>query len=143
MATPEEATTTINVKNVRSTAWERAKLAANRQGETMGEWLSRAIDHLANLESGQREIAPGKPVKPTAELLAEIAPVVGGNLADMTREARSSVSALVDAHIRESQGLPPRPVRVPPPRLAGRKAEPQNGQSGLAGSASLPALPSQ
>jgi hypothetical protein len=61
MGNPDQERTTINVKGVLVSAWETAKKAANKQNETMGSWLSRAIPHLANLEAGPREFPPVNP----------------------------------------------------------------------------------
>ena len=61
MANPEAKKTIINVKGADVEQWERAKTAANRADETMGEWLSRAVKHLADMEEGGREFPPGSP----------------------------------------------------------------------------------
>lgn len=59
MDNPDDDKTTINVKAVSGRAWEKAKSSAIKQGETMGTWLSRAINQLADREaSGPRELAP-------------------------------------------------------------------------------------
>ena len=39
--------TTINVKGMSVSSWERAKKAAGKQDESMGAWLTRAVEHLA------------------------------------------------------------------------------------------------
>lgn len=50
--------TTINVKAVNLKSWEAAKRAASRSGETLGQWVSRACDQLAEREAGERIYPP-------------------------------------------------------------------------------------
>lgn len=50
--------TTINVKSISVKSWEAAKRAAARSGETLGQWLSRACDQLAEREMGERIYPP-------------------------------------------------------------------------------------
>jgi hypothetical protein len=61
MDNPEDERTIINVKGINIRSYEGAKKAANKAGETMGSWLSRAMDQLANLEAGERYIPPDNP----------------------------------------------------------------------------------
>lgn len=60
---PDEKTI-INVKGVSLKAWERAKTAAGRNDETLGSWVSRAANLLADMEAGGREYVPGRPAEP-------------------------------------------------------------------------------
>ena len=61
MDNPEKpATTTINVKAVRESAWAAAKKGAAQQGDGMGTWLSDAIDQRVKRDANQIEM-PGKP----------------------------------------------------------------------------------
>lgn len=61
MVNPDPERTTINVKGVPAPAWETARRAAAKRGDTMGTWLGRAIEMQANLEAGPREMPPEKP----------------------------------------------------------------------------------
>lgn len=58
--TPEDEKIIVNVKGVSAKAWERAKIGSHKAGETLGQWLSRACEQLANLESGQRMFPTSK-----------------------------------------------------------------------------------
>lgn len=130
MDNPEGDKTTINVKAVSARSWERAKASAIKQGQTMGAWLSRAIDQLADAEAGPREFPP---VKPAANPAVETgnpgqAPgMTAGELADLMRGVAALATAsgtspakadlrraygLADELVREARGLPrkPRPV---------------------------------
>ena len=62
----DDPRTVINVKAVSIAAWEKGKAAAAKADETMGTWLSRALNQLADREAGERYIPPAKPVKPDA-----------------------------------------------------------------------------
>jgi hypothetical protein len=115
----DDAKTIINVKGVSVEAWEAAKKAANKQDQTMGEWLTRALNHLANLEAGPREFLPIPAANPDPETvnpnqaaalaaLATLAPVLAGIGPKLTRQAASDVSALISGFAREARGLPPR-----------------------------------
>lgn len=130
MDNPEGDKTTINVKAVSARSWERAKASAIKQGQTMGAWLSRAIDQLADAEAGPREFPPANPA---ANLAAQggnpgQAPgMTAGELADLMRGVAALATAsgtspakadlrraygLADELVREARGLPrkPRPV---------------------------------
>jgi hypothetical protein len=85
MDNPDDEKTTINVKGVSAKAWERAKNAAAKQDETMGVWLSRAANQLADREAGPRELLPQPPanlppkmVKPTGLTAPELAALLQG-----------------------------------------------------------------
>jgi hypothetical protein len=128
MANPDDEKTTINVKGVSAKAWERAKNAAKKQDETMGDWLSRAANHLADREAGPREFPPAlqanlppEMVKPPSLTAPELAGLMQGMAALATATnippAKTDVRrayALVDEHVREARGMPPRPVRLHP-----------------------------
>jgi hypothetical protein len=58
MANQDDEKTIINVKGVSAKSWERAKAAANRRGETMAGWISRACDTVADLEAGDALMPP-------------------------------------------------------------------------------------
>ena len=105
MVNPDDERATINVKGVAARAWERAKTAALKQDETMGVWLSRAIDYRADAEAGPREFPPANPaanpepktVKPEAVMAAEqLADLMRGMAAWQPRPAsrrRKQISA--------------------------------------------------
>jgi hypothetical protein len=59
----ESETITVNIKAIRAASWANAKLRADAADESMGEWVSRAIDQLAAAEAaGPRLIPPVKPI---------------------------------------------------------------------------------
>jgi hypothetical protein len=68
----------VNVKGVNGAAWEHAKAAAARSGETLGQWISRAADQLATREAGDRIIPPARGANP-----APAAPPPGPALGDV------------------------------------------------------------
>ena len=125
--------TTINVKGVEVTQWNRAKVCAQRSAESMGEWLSRAVRQLADAEaSGPRELAPVQAGE--AGLAAEAIPgnppstsMSAGELAGLMQGMATVTTAtgiaparadlrraygLADAMVRQAGGLPPRPTRA-------------------------------
>ena len=118
------------MKAVSAKAWERAKNAAAKQDETMGEWISRAANQLADREAGPREFQPQsvanlapEMVKPPGLTAPELAGLMQGMAALATATgtppAKADVRrayALVDDHVREARGMPPRPIRLPKPR---------------------------
>lgn len=126
MDNPADEKTTINVKGVSAKAWERARNAAAKQDETMGEWISRAANQLADMEAGPREFPPQSPanlapemVKPTGLTPEQLASLMQGMAALATATgtppAKADVRrafALVDDHVREARGMPPRPIRL-------------------------------
>lgn len=129
MGNPLDERTTINVKGVSVTAWERAKKAANKQDETMGTWLSRAAEHLANLEDGPREFPPmvtpanlplemgnpppaPAPVENLGQLMQGMAALAAATGTPPAKADTRRLYALVDDRVRQARGQPPRPVRV-------------------------------
>ncbi len=105
---------TINVKGVRAEAWERAGAAAKRQDQSLGEWVSRACDLLADMESGEREFGPSQPVKPRKELTPEqVAALLQGVAATAGSRHRAAVDLrlLASEMARDALGLEPIPVR--------------------------------
>lgn len=64
MDKPDRPTTVINIQGIDVDAWQLAKVAAKRRGETMGEWLSRACAQQANREANDGIIMPGQEAKP-------------------------------------------------------------------------------
>jgi hypothetical protein len=61
-----ETTTTVNIKAIKVAAWERAKTAAGRNDETLGNWVSRACEQLAAAEAGGPRLYP--PATPDLDL---------------------------------------------------------------------------
>jgi len=153
--------TTINVKSVDVIAWNRAKSAANLQKQSMGVWLSRAINRLADAEDGRREFPP----VPKANLVPEmgnLSPLPGNPSMDPDEQSviRRDMAALMQGaaalaaagaplpkgplrrayriaedQMRAAQGLPPAPVRLQPvPR---GKA---SGKTSLVGSKAAPRI---
>jgi hypothetical protein len=129
MGNPEVKRTIINVKGMDAEQWERAKLAANRQDETMGEWLSRAVKQLADMEEGGREFGPGERTerKPlTAEQVAALMQAAAQLALATGKPAPKShahgLRAVVDDLTRQARGLPPvKPRANRPPRLGQSK----------------------
>jgi hypothetical protein len=65
MANPnDEPRTVVNIKGGRVAAWDRARAASGHAGETLGSWVSRACNQLADLElpEVELELADGSPV---------------------------------------------------------------------------------
>jgi hypothetical protein len=119
MDKPEAERTIINLKNVRKDAYERAKRAANRNDENVGEWVSRACDILADMEEGKREFGPAEPAKPRKPIDAQhvAALLQAANAARGNRHpAVADLRMLAGEMAREALGLDPRPVRLPPRR---------------------------
>jgi hypothetical protein len=127
MDNPDDEKTTINVKGVSTKAWDRAKNAAAKQDETMGVWLSRAANQLADMEAGPREFPPALSANLRPEMVKPpglTAPELAGLMQSMaalatatgTPPAKADIRrayALVDDHVREARGMPPRPIRMP------------------------------
>lgn len=122
-------TTIINVKAVSADAWSRAKNAANRQGEAMGVWLSRAIAQLADREaatprefppphlSGQEpdQISSPQSTMAAAELAGLMNAVSALAATTGTAPAKVLVRrayALADDMVRDARGLPRKPLRL-------------------------------
>lgn len=130
MDNPDEADKTIiNVKGVRKSAWEAAKRGATQQGDSMGTWLSDAIDQRAIRDSDQ--VKPpakndGKKGNPAAltpdQLTARIiaAAALQQSAAAMKQAcgrttgkgALMRVLSSLEQHVIEAEGLPPRRVRT-------------------------------
>ncbi len=126
MDNPDDEKTTINVKSVSAAAWERAKSSATKQGETMGAWLSRAINRLADSEAGPREFPPSL-ANPAPEMVkpdSPSVPVSPVDLATLMQGMASLASAtgvppakadvrraygLADDLVRDARGIPRKP----------------------------------
>ncbi len=113
MDNPDEERTIINVKGMRVDSWERARAAAGRAGETMGSWLSRACDQLANLEAGERYIPPSRPAAEVKPAKPEIDwPVILGLLAALQHDSGRvqkrvdrQANAVLYGMLREARGF--------------------------------------
>jgi hypothetical protein len=135
MANPGEETTIINVKSVSAAAWEKAKKAATKQGETLGEWLSRAITQVADREAEQpRELPPVKPSRPGTMPASEVSHMMQAMAALAAATGRPPPKAitarayrLADDLFRSEMGLPPNPVRLS--GLARRQSLLENGKA--------------
>jgi hypothetical protein len=137
MDNPDDEKTIINVKAVSVSSWERAKKAANRNGETLGSWLSRACDQLANLDAGDRLILPSaNPVNPSRNLAAlppvdfhEVAAIIMAmKEAGLPVQKRigQHVNALLHTKLREARG---EPEKGRGGRLIHGLAAPENGKA--------------
>lgn len=143
MSNPDDdATTTVNVKSVSVRAWERAKICASREGQSMGAWLSGAIDARADQQAGPREFPPTHATIPFANPIQnlgntmtpmELAAIMNGLAALATasgkptsRAAASQANALADNMLRKARGLQPKAL---PRGKAERQSLLQNGQS--------------
>lgn len=138
MDSETEKRTTINVKNMGVPEWERAKKCANRSDESMGEWLTRAVKLLADMEEGGREFAPREPTRPRREMSPEqVAALLQGVAATKGNRHQAAIDlrTLAGEMARDALGQEPRPVRS---RIAANlsvKHPPQNGQAVLIESA--------
>lgn len=129
MPKPDDAgRVTINVKSVSSYAWDRARAAATRQGETMGEWLSRAVTQLTDREaSAARELPPARPRPDLGQINPMPVPLAAADLADLMRSMSALAAAsgtlplkasvrlaygLADALVRDAHGLPRKLPRI-------------------------------
>jgi hypothetical protein len=120
--------TIVNVKGISVPSWDRGKAAANRAGETMGSWLSRAIDQLADREAGQRYIPPDVPANPSAPRpeidLREVAAVLhamGQAGVPVQKRVVSVVNAILYTRMREAH-----PARL---RISGGLTDGGNGKA--------------
>lgn len=128
METPDDkAPMTVKAMPVR--ARQRALKAAAKQDQSMAEWLTRAIDQLADREEGARETFPDEAVKPgkppaLAELSSQVV-IPPGFLTDLIEVMRAAEAtavaagvpvpkavarhsyAILTARLRQVRGLPP------------------------------------
>lgn len=120
MGKPPLDRTTVTVKGLSTEAWEQAKKAAIKRGETQGEWLSRACLHLANLESGDVVLPAGKPkpgpvipAVPAVDLpaVAAVLHAMGAAGVKPQRQVAGRVNRLLNHHLAASLGLPPPKAR--------------------------------
>ena len=111
--------TTVNVKGVRISTWEKARAAARRDDESMGEWLTKALEHYTGLQAGPRELPP-EPITvapqlgQACELLHALAAVAASG--QMGRDARARMNRLAMAAAAAVDGQPLRIYGKPPPK---------------------------
>lgn len=115
---------------------------AKRAGLTIGEWMDLAVHSQHRLDDGQHVFPPASgikpashPTKPSSLGTEQLADLMHGMAAlaaaTGTSPAKTDVRRayhLVDAHIRDASGLPPRPRRARIGRAFGQAAL-ENGQA--------------
>jgi hypothetical protein len=109
MGNPADERTVINVKSVRVEAWNMARKAATQRGVSMGEWLSLAIVTQVRVQEGDAVQPPD--YSATMAKLTEAVQTLGpalGSMETLTRDARSSISQLLDTYARAALGVLPR-----------------------------------
>lgn len=120
---------------VKSVSVETRKLAvacAAKQGQTMAEWLARAVRNQANLEAGERVMPPAAR-RAGVDLVHVPGPALAmdlGELADLMQATQAVAEAagvpiakatarhalaLVTAQLRAARGLPPKRQRQTSP----------------------------
>jgi hypothetical protein len=147
---PDEERTIINVKAVNVRSYEGAKKAANKAGETMGSWLSRAMDQLANLESGERYILPDNlanrshglavanpanlPALPPVDFREVAAIIMAMKEAGLPVQKRIGhhVNVLLNNRLREVRGMPQEKARGRQFGISHGLTEAENGKAGPA-----------
>lgn len=137
MDNPDDEKTIVNIKSVFKRSWDRAKVAAERNDETLGAWVSRALDQLADRESGPREIlADAKPpANPGPDPRLEQLFGMMRNISDLTaatgqkppKHTVSRLYSMADAWSREQTGLAPKVINMS--GLARGKAGLENGKA--------------
>ena len=124
------------IKNVPDSIRNRATAAAHKQDQTTAEWLTHAVNLLADRQAGNEVIPPGKPTEPRGGDATP--PAVDIDLAGFAQAVNATTAAIVAAggtppkslgrdaaavirhYSRTARGLPSLP-----PRQTGR----QNGQT--------------
>jgi len=72
----DDSTTSINVKYVSISAWNKAKSAAALSGEMLGSWISRACERLADAEAERPYLQiDGPSANPVANPISSPPPV--------------------------------------------------------------------
>lgn len=123
-----EATTIINVKGIKVEAWDQAKRAALRRGQTMGEWLSNACVQQANREQGDAVIPAGQGAPPPVQPplipldLREVAAVIaamGGAGVPVQKRVGAAVNRMLYAQIRAAEPAGQGALRLKDERAGG------------------------
>lgn len=78
MDNPGGEKTTVNVKGVEVEAWNKARQAALKRAEPMGEWLSRAVVRQAEMERMDMIVQPYVAPEPEAPRILAPEPAAGG-----------------------------------------------------------------
>lgn len=117
MDKPQDDRQPVTIKAMPVAAWKRAREAAEKQDQSMAEWLARAINQLADMEAGARVTMPGKPDKPEApampaadlEALMRAAHAVSeASGVPVPKVAARHAFALLTGQMRAARGLPVR-----------------------------------
>jgi hypothetical protein len=121
MDNPDDEKTIVNIKGVLKRSWERTKIAADRNDETLGAWVSRALDQLADRETGPREFPPAANLAanpPADARLGRLFDVMQhvGTLSAATgqpppKRTVSRLYRLADEWSRAQSGMPPKVIR--------------------------------
>jgi hypothetical protein len=120
------------VKSMRKITTKKAMVYANKAGETMAEWLDRAIHAEADRQDGTRILPPNERSASPADgpgavaVYTPRAPVDVAALAELMQAALATAQAsgvapsktmarhaqaLVTAQLRQARGLPPRQTK--------------------------------
>jgi hypothetical protein len=110
------------IKSVPIEVRQRAVKAAHAQGQTMAQWLTDAVNRLADQQERNEVLEPHKaPLQPLspdglAMLMQSVGTMAQGvaALAGVKRAPKAEIKravALVDEHVRMAMGQPPRPSR--------------------------------
>lgn len=124
--TMDKPTVPVTVKAMPVAEWKRAKDAAEKQDQSMAEWLARAINQLADREAGEREVFPNQaPVSPPS---LPTPTIPAGEVTEMMRAAHAvsqaagvpvpktvarHLFAVLSAQARAARGLPASKPRSP------------------------------
>ena len=108
---------------------EKAVRYARMRGETMAEWVSRAVDTQASIEDGDRVLPPGEPEQTTQvagpdlhalaaalQTMQEARAMAEAAGLPVPRSLARAAFALVRQSARKARGLPP---LAPRRRLSG------------------------
>lgn len=125
MTSDEPATAIKTIKGVRLDAWERARRAADKADETMGEWASRAFDRQADQDGRTLVLAPqtlDQPGIPPSRLDRQDSPPPPPDMAGMAQLVDAMTRAGVPLQKRVQSALnallynalrPPTPHKSP------------------------------
>lgn len=109
------------IKSVPGAQRDKAKACASRRGQTLGVWISAAIDTRAEIEAGDRVDMPGGVVQTIGPTIAspptlsideiksglEAARLAADALGKpIPKGTAASAIALINAHYRAARGMP-------------------------------------
>jgi hypothetical protein len=127
------AKTPWTIKGVPAATRQKVVACCAKQGQTQAEWIARAVDHLANLEAGERVIPPAGQTPADQQGKTEANPGPGMSLDSLAQAATAAqkmaeasgmpipkttarrVFMLLDNHCRVAQGLPVRRISARSP----------------------------